>query len=357
MSTVAPKSVAGGVTDPKSAVRLLARDAHGHLAGFHVKLRYLANATAENRSCGNPKQLVRRRTRRYRSLIPMLVACGLSATTASATSRSPQSRGLHEIYGHDESAYRPSADPFEVLRQPNKWGWDLSQFQGLGGAYALPNGIYFLMGMPKQNPKGVGFLWNPMNGDIKSLPSPDFSLFERKNIGSLIYHNAMSAPVFLGNGTEIRMNYIPWSGRCAIPFDHFYTARDKFGNVVREFYIIRRRYQPKTYTVRVCEDGAFRRETYTSDVEDAAVLFVPLPDGSVLFSEPSKRYLMRLDTHLQAHSSIDGRIFVLDHDPISRLIDNTNDPNRQAEAIEELLRASPKDATLHRRTPRDEPVH
>jgi len=86
-----------------------------------------------------------------------------------------------------------SADATSMLGQPNKWGWDLSRYQGIGAAYKTPHGVYLLLGPAREDKRHTSLLWNPIDGFIENIEAREFKEFESKNLKKMIYDDAQPA--------------------------------------------------------------------------------------------------------------------------------------------------------------------
>jgi hypothetical protein len=80
------------------------------------------------------------------------------------------------------------------------------------------------------------------------------------------------------------------------------------------------------------------------DYDTNVVFYVDLPDGSFLFFNMAEHQLdiIRLDSTLQQHTTLDGRMFVLDADTINHALHSAyvNDPQFRYDTFLKRIKAA-----------------
>jgi hypothetical protein len=219
-----------------------------------------------------------------------------------------------------------------VLSQNDKWGWDLHEYKSVGPAYRLNHEVYFLIS------KGTGangnvrccefqdsYIWNPLTGEHQHLDLNQRALFENQHKSDVVFSFPISyRGMKLESGNSISIPYSPgFSPKCYINYTHYYDVTASSGKEVRSFYVIMKLDRPEVLIVPICqpESVGVVREPITELRETPNLQIAPLADGGALFWSLDKGFILRFDEYFQQHSTIHGRISVINADEINSLLE------------------------------------
>jgi hypothetical protein len=234
----------------------------------------------------------------------------------------------------DRSGQNLSDDP--VMSQDDKWGWDLHEYKSVGPAYHLNHQVYILIS------KGTGsngnvrccefqdsYIWNPLTGDRQHLDLNQRIIFENQHKSDVILSFLAS---FRGKSLEsenrISTRYSPgFSPKCYINYGQYYVVTTPSGEKLRSFYVIMKLDRPEILTVSTCQSesvGAVR-ESITEFEKTPIIQIVPLEGGGAFLWSIDEGFLLRFDQFFQQHSTIHGRINVVDADDVNAQLELSPD--------------------------------
>jgi len=222
-----------------------------------------------------------------------------------------------------------SADLSESLmrRTPelvgDKWGWRLTKYKNVMNFFKVDGRVMILLSTDLEATDNV--IWDPLTGQRRHLNSREYLQFGEEHRKHLI-----SAALNLGQVLQISDDRTiqAWpapgvgSPNCAPIFYQFFRVRDASGAVLRSFYVVEKIDHPASRKYHICLPGDGGREIKPKgliEFDSEWLLFDELADGTLLFTsmDDEGTTILRLDENLRQHTSLDGRVFVLDADDIN----------------------------------------
>lgn len=223
-----------------------------------------------------------------------------------------------------------------VLTQANKWSWNLEPYyKGIGSAFLIGGQVMILLSKNACCRWNGSLLWDPMSGRSEFVSDRDRFQFERSH--KLVDSNGFSGPIRLNDDGSIVLTST--SSFCDPPVDHYYSAFDRLGHLIRAFLIVRELTSPKTMVGACADDANPDGYTYKQNILTPNVRLASLPDGTVLVWEFDGGYLLRLDRQMRAHSTFPPRLFVIDAAPIIPDLSQVYDPVQMLEIANRDLKS------------------
>jgi len=238
--------------------------------------------------------------------------------------------------------HAPNANAGQAELVGNQWGWHITHYKGISGAFKINGNTVLLLSATE----GDYVVWNPLTGDVHHLDGAGFDAFWSAHKNARVF---FGLPMKLYDGRTI--DYFPSPGQtfsCHSTFFQYYRVFDQAHHLVRAFYVVSKLEHPEETLYHVCSEIGLPDRHIMIDYDTTVDFNIDLPDGSLLFFDGSVNALniLRLDRTYQQHTTLDGRMFVLDADAINNALRSAyvNDPQfrydvflKQIKAVENEL--------------------
>jgi hypothetical protein len=238
----------------------------------------------------------------------------------------------------------------------NQWGWHLTRYRGLDGLYKIEGRTFLMLSTDFNLMDNV--IWDPLTGLGRHFDHDPWVQFteayrQEGSSGLLAIGQGLELP---GNRTAI-VRAAPGVGMpsCGPNFNQYFDVYDASRNLLRSFYVVTKIVDPLSVKYHICIEGSGRHVDTKPNITieyDAGILYMGiLSDGTMVFMDSNKNgtTIVRLDNELQQHTSIGGRMFVLDAAGINAELGPSPDIQDPAFRYRVFLRAiqAAKNAGLH----------
>jgi hypothetical protein len=199
-----------------------------------------------------------------------------------------------------------------------RWGWRLTRYPDVGYSIKIAGRVYLVLSTdPKKN---ENIIWDPLTGLGRDIDHAQWaSLIEEHR------QDSSTGILFLGqfkaipNNRTLRYEPAPGVGMpsCSPNFYGYFAVHDSSQKLLRSFYVVVKISDPLSVRYHICIEGSGGYEMVkprvTIDFESEQIWSYALADGTLLFVTGDKygTTIVRLDDNLQQHTSVDGRVFVL----------------------------------------------
>jgi hypothetical protein len=200
----------------------------------------------------------------------------------------------------------------------DQWGWHLTRYWEFAGSYKIDGQPFLMLSMDLSLTDNV--LWDPLTGFGSHLDHKQWVQFTAAHRQDKFVD--VLAP---GQGLDLSRNRTvidqpaPGVGMpsCGPIFNDFFEVYESSHNLLRSFYAVAKVVDPLSVKYHICIEGGGYVDTKPDiEIEFATGLtFIgSLTDSTLLIVAVSKSdaTVVRLDRGLQQHTSVGGRLFVLD---------------------------------------------
>ena len=267
------------------------------------------------------------RPNRRRGLAKYAIASLLTLLAGHSPGKSPSL-----VLPSTVDEYLKTLKPVAGFLSGDKWGWDLSDF---------PNffGFYFI--------HGTQYVIAAKDTDHVLLLDMDHGKAMSMNVSQEIDFDKVAGDSKLAfNGYTLSSNNVNMADgshggtfSCTPAFGTYYTFSNKNG-LHRSVYLIVRYSHPVTTTYQTCFEGSTRRgQSYTLSLDGAFAEVSIAPDGTPLLFTNNTGFVLHLDQHFLQHTTLGGRIFLVDAQTANAKLDASQayDPIVRAKVFESLI--------------------
>lgn len=266
-------------------------------------------------------------------LIPFCAAVSLAVASPAAQAADPSAdSGIGDL--------TQNATIWSPELAGGQWGWSLTKYNIFNDSYKIGGNIYFLLSTNlffKSIPPNVeAVFWNPLTGGGSHFSGDDISKIWTEHKDNRIDVN--NTKIQLNNGRNITTYlYGNWFLRCGNIAFREYKIFDNKDNFVYGFYIVHKLDRPENIKLAVCRE-AEDPEIYPTKVYFATDFYFigELSDGTLMFSDikitigdsarSNALHIIRLDQNFKPHTTLGGRVFVVDAAPINDKLNLSNPP-------------------------------
>jgi hypothetical protein len=201
-----------------------------------------------------------------------------------------------------------------------QWGWRLTKYKSLEDVYNIDGRTIVQLSTDQSSTDNV--VWDPLTGGGDHLDheaSVRFIQEHGKDIQPAIIANG---PIKI-SGARVIVAEPSYGniGTCSPNFAWYYSVYDSSHRLLRSFYVVEKLVHPIVTMKLTCVGGRPMTVEYKVHFEydNELTWFADLQDGTIMFirMDENGTTIVRLDKSVQQHTSVSGRVFILDAAPIN----------------------------------------